>query len=108
MGQSKKLSSRELAWLWQAWLLLPVVSLLLRLVGYRRTLGLLQTLCARKAASVLVEADAVALGWAVSIAVRYSVLPVNCCRDHWFCGYCYGALGSRQICASAFRRKAMS
>jgi hypothetical protein len=36
------------------------VSLLLRLVGYRRTLELLQTLCARTAASVLVEADAAA------------------------------------------------
>ena len=74
----KKLSRRERAWLWQALLLLPVVSLSLRVVGYRRTLGLLQTHCARKAASVLVEADAAALGRLVNIAARYSVLAVNC------------------------------
>ena len=74
----KHLSRRERAWLRQAWLFLPVVNVLLRRIGYRRTLGWLQTRCARKAASVLPEADAAALGRLVNIAARYSVLPVNC------------------------------
>ena len=76
--QLKKLSRREQVWLCQAWMLLPVVSLLLRLIGYQRTLKLLQTLCARKPASVMPEADAAALGRLVNIAARYSALPVNC------------------------------
>lgn len=74
----KQLSRRERGWLWQAWLLLPVVKLLLRLTGYRRTLGLLQALCARKTFSVLAETDAAALGRLVNVAARYSVPPINC------------------------------
>ena len=74
----KHLSRRERAWLWQAWLFLPVVSVLLRLIGYRRTMAWLQTLCTGKTASVPAEADAAALGRLVNIAARYSVMPVSC------------------------------
>jgi len=77
-GKFKKLSSQERRWLWQAWLLLPIVKLSLRLIGYRRTLWLLQALCVRKILFALAETDVAALGLLVNIAARYSVLPINC------------------------------
>jgi hypothetical protein len=78
----KQLSRQERSWLWQAWLLLPVVKLLLWLVGYQRTLCLLQSLGVQKGFLVQSVADAAlqaaSLGRLVNIAACYSVLPVNC------------------------------
>lgn len=78
----KKLSRQERSWLWRAWLLLPIVKLLLRLVGYRQTLRVLQIFCVRQCSPALSETEAQqqakALGRLVDVAARYSVLPINC------------------------------
>lgn len=89
---ARALSALQWRYLCASWLLLPVVDLSLRLLGYRSTVAALERLGFR--ASQMLVSDSRDLpeqiAQAVSIAARRSIWPTSCLRQAlllwWFLG----------------------
>ena len=75
----KQLTTREQAWLLQAWLLLPVVKMMLWCCGYRRTFAVLQRFMYFGVTNGYDRAaQAELLGRLVNIAANHSLLVLTC------------------------------
>lgn len=83
LAKLKAMSGKERRWLLQAWLLLPVVKILLWQIGYRRTVANLERWLPLpsgdfKVADRETQQQAVSLSHLVNMAANHSPLVINC------------------------------
>ncbi len=92
LAKLKAMSGNERRWLMQAWMLLPVVKVLLWQIGYRRTLANLERWLPLQpgnpgTANHKTQQQAITLGRLVNMAANHSPFVINCLpRSLVLCG----------------------